>query len=122
MKRILRKAILTLVALTMLGSMALAKTKTKEITFERNVMVGSTLVKPGTYKAAFDEETGELTLSKNKKVVAKTTAKLEKSSERLTSAFATRKEGDDLLLTRITMDGGFYAIIGTKSEPVMANQ
>ena len=49
---------------------ALAETITKEVTFLRPVTVNGTLLKAGTYKAVFDDQTGELTISRGKKVVA----------------------------------------------------
>jgi len=56
------------------------KTKKKTVDFAQDVMVNGTLLKAGTYDVKFNEETGELTITKNGKVKATTTAHLEARS------------------------------------------
>ena len=68
---------LTLVVCALLTPAALAGVKTKQVTFDKDIKVGDTLVKKGSYKVTFDEESKELTILKGKKVVVKTTARLE---------------------------------------------
>lgn len=84
MKRIQTIA-LTLVVCALLTPAALAGVKTKHVTFDKDIRVGDTLVKKGTYKVTFDEESKELTILNGKKVVAKTTARLEEARDRTTS-------------------------------------
>lgn len=68
---------LALCALTV--GAASAKVTTKTITFGADFWVGDTLVKKGTYKIAFDEGAGEIRfLDKQKNVVAKSAARVEK--------------------------------------------
>jgi len=62
------------------GVNAKDKTKKKTVDFAQDVMVNGTLLKAGTYDVKFNEETGELTITKNGKVKATTTAHLEARS------------------------------------------
>jgi hypothetical protein len=114
MKRTFTHIVAALVIGALLGSAALAGTKTKNVRFDDNVTVNGTLLKKGTYKVAFNDETNELTISRGSKVLVKTTAKLE-DYKQTTAAYApdykTRKEGDTLTLTHINL-GGAYAVVG----------
>src|ERR1041384_8566024 len=60
-----------------LGVAAKDKTKRKTVEFTQDVMVNGTLLKAGTYDVKFNEQTGELSVIKNGKVKATTTAHLE---------------------------------------------
>lgn len=79
MKKFAVGMILALVVCALAGSTAQAKVKSKTVSVAVDFMVGETLVKKGTYKFSFDTESNELTvMSKDKAVVAKTAARLEK--------------------------------------------
>lgn len=83
MRKFLNRIVLALAACAMTGAMALAaEVKTREVTLPQDVMINGTLIKQGTYKMKFDEQTGELSFIKNKAVVAKTTARLEQRQRR----------------------------------------
>jgi hypothetical protein len=57
---------------------ASAKLKTRTLTFGTDFWVGETLVKHGTYKIAYDEKTGEVSISdKQKNTLARATVKVE---------------------------------------------
>jgi hypothetical protein len=89
--------------------------KTKTVTFKTNVKVGETLVKKGTYKAKFDDQTNELTILDGKKIIVKAAASLKdlQSSTSLEAMYTTDsdKEGN-LWLTGVNV-GGKLAIIGS---------
>ena len=115
MKRTFTHIVAALVIGALLGSAALAGTKTKNVRFDDNVTINGTQLKKDTpYKVSFNDETNELTISRNGKVLVKTTAKLE-DYKQTTAAYApdykTRKEGDTLTLTHINL-GGAYAVVG----------
>ena len=57
MKSIVNRILMLLVTVSLTGVLALAKTIEKEVTFIQSVSVNGTLVKKGTYKVAFNEET-----------------------------------------------------------------
>lgn len=73
---------LAIAVVASLGVAAKDKTKKKTVEFTQDVMVSGTLVKAGVYEVKFNEATGELSVIKNGKVKASTTAHLEaRSSE-----------------------------------------
>jgi len=114
MKRTFTRIAVALVLGALLGGAALAGTKSKNVRFDDNVTVNGTLLKKGTYKVAFNDETNELTISRGSKVLVKTTAKLE-DYKKTTAAYApeykTRTESGALLLTSVNL-GGAFAVIG----------
>lgn len=63
-----------------LGVAAKDKTKKKTVEFTQDVTVNGTVLKAGTYEVKFNEETGELSVLKDGKVKATTTAHLEARS------------------------------------------
>ena len=76
------KSIVTkMVAVIMVGALtsvaAFAKVHKEKVTFDNDIMVNGTVVKKGTYDVKFDDESGQISIAKNGKVVAEATAKLE---------------------------------------------
>jgi phage tail sheath gpL-like len=70
-------------AITVVASLGVAakdKTKRKTVEFTQDVTVNGTVLKAGVYDVKFNEETGELSVIKNGKVKATTTAHLEARS------------------------------------------
>jgi len=80
---------------------ALAKVQKHKVTFENDMKVNGTLVKKGTYDVKFNDETGQLSIEKNGKVVAQAMARVE-SREKKASDFQLRS----------TTDGGETQLIG----------
>jgi len=79
MKRFITGIVCTL-AIGLVASFGVAakdKTKKKTVEFTQDVMVNGTLLKAGTYDVKFNEETGALSVIKDGKVKATTTAHLE---------------------------------------------
>jgi len=71
---------LAIALIASLGVTAKDKTKKKTVEFTQDVTVNGTVLKAGTYDVKFNEETGELSIIKNGKVKATTTAHLEARS------------------------------------------
>jgi hypothetical protein len=94
MKRFVSRMLVVLMVGAVASVLAFGKTTKKDVTFDRAVMVNGTLVKPGTYSAAFDDETGELTINKGTKVVARTPARLEKLEGKSQVDYQTRVQPD----------------------------
>lgn len=70
---------LVICALAAVSAFAGSKEKVKKsVTFESNTTVNGTMVKAGTYELKFDEQTGEVSINDGGKVVATSTAHLEK--------------------------------------------
>ena len=73
---------LLIVALTGVAVFAKDKTKSATVTFSEDVTVGSTAVKASEYKIKFNEESGEVSIMKGSKVVAKTTGTLQARTDK----------------------------------------
>lgn len=119
MKSILNRIAVLLVIGTLTGVLALGKTTEKKVTFNESVSVNGTVVEKGTYKVAFNEETGELTISKGKKVVATAQAKLEKTTERY--SFYTHAPSSDAgqapsLVSVSLKDGNLATIVSSTAR------
>jgi hypothetical protein len=84
------------------------------VTFKQDVTVAGTVVKSGTYKAAFDDTTGELSIIKGTETVAKTQARIEKISKDARRVYSTRA-GSSLLMS-VTLKGGEMAVIENGGE------
>jgi hypothetical protein len=93
MKRFVNRMVIILMVGAIASVLAFGKTTKKEVTFIRAVMVNGTLIKSGTYSVSFDDETGELTINKGTKVIARTPARLEKLEGRAQVDYQTRAEG-----------------------------
>ena len=97
------------------GVMALAKSTEREVTFTKSLTVNGTLVKKGTYKVEFNEETNELTIKKGKKVVATAQARLEKITDRhafYTSSLESDPTNAPALVNVTLKDGNLATIVG----------
>ena len=93
MKGIVNRVVVLIVVGTLTSVLAFGKTTKREVTFVRDVSVNDTLVKKGTYKITFDDETGELTIKKGGKIVASAQARLEKTNNH--SGFYQESASDD---------------------------
>ncbi len=97
--------VVALCALTSLPVSA-AKVRKVTVTFPENITVNGTVVKAGTYRLQFDEESGELKIEKNGDVVATTKARLEKrESKAKQTAVTTHEQGDTTELVSIAVNG-----------------
>lgn len=82
MESILKRIVVAVVIGTLSSVLTLGKTTEKKVTFIESVSVNGTVIKKGTYKATFNDETGELTIKKGGKVLATAQARLEKTTDR----------------------------------------
>jgi hypothetical protein len=100
-----RITVLLLVAL-LSSSTLFAKSKKETVKFPTDLKVNGTLVSKGTYEVKFDEQSGELSIIKNNKVIAHATASVAKR-ENKARQFELRSfgSGDDMQLTGITFAG-----------------
>jgi hypothetical protein len=80
MNSIVNRMAILLVIGALTSVMAVGTTTEKKVTFLRSLTVNGTLVKKGTYKVIFNDETGELTIKKGGKVMASAQARLEKTN------------------------------------------
>ena len=101
MKSIVSKMMAVLMVSALTGVVALAKVHKEKVTFDSDIKVNGTVVKKGSYDVKFDDESGQLSIVKNGKVVAQATAKLEQRE----------KKANDFQL-RSTTDGGETNLVG----------
>jgi hypothetical protein len=88
------------------------KVEKKMITFPEDVMVNGTLVKAGDYEVKFDETAGELSIIKNGKVKAKTSAHVEARTDKAKStALRTREGGGNVELIGVTFGGSSQDVV-----------
>ena len=106
MKSIVTKVLAVLMVGALTGVVALAKVKREKVTFDNDIKVNGTLVKKGTYDVKFDEESGQLSIIKNGKVIAEAATRLEPRSKKA-SDFQLRSvvNGNELQLAGVTFGG-----------------
>ena len=106
MKSIVNRVIVAFLLVTLAGVAAFGKTKKATVPFSSDFKVNGTLIKKGTYDVVFNEQTGELSIVKNEKVIVKTAARVEKRDRKARGTeAATRMEGNETELVSITFSG-----------------
>lgn len=119
MKTILNRIALGLLITSLASLSVFAKGKKESVNFPTNVKVSGTLVSAGVYDLKFDEKTGELTIMKGSKVIARattSTAKRERKAQAL--EIRTSGSGDETQLTSVAFSGSAENLVinGTASR------
>lgn len=106
MKSIMNRMLVVVMVGALTSVVALAKVHKHSVTFDTDIKVNGTLVKKGTYDVKFDDQTGQLSIAKNGKVVAQAMAKLEPRDKKAND-FQLRSTGtgDDTQLIGVTFGG-----------------
>jgi hypothetical protein len=94
---------------------ALAKVQKQRVTFDEDIKVNGTVVKKGSYEVKFDDETNQLSIIKNGKVIAQAMARLE-SREKKANDFQLRSTNKDneQKLTGVTFGGSDKDVVITE--------
>jgi hypothetical protein len=111
MKHLFNRAVILLAVGAVTSITALAMTTNRQVTFSRDVTVNGAPVKAGTYKATFDDQTGEFRLLRGKKVVAKATARLEAITGPFRGAYSLTASGEGQALVSMNMNSTRQAVI-----------
>ena len=116
MKRFMKMSLVALAIAALASISAIAgdkgKVEKKMVTFTEDIMVNGTLVKEGEYEIKFDDSTGELSVIKNGKVKAKTTAHYQARTDKAKStALRTIEAGGNVELKGITFGGSDQDVI-----------
>ena len=124
MKKVAVRVVIALMVCALMSGVAFAdkgkvvlnkkgNVKSKTITIGVDFVVGDTLVKRGTYKFSFNDKTNELTvIAKDKTVVAKTVAHLEKRQEAASGAdIVLAQKGESQVLVSIAFQGDGQNIV-----------
>ena len=116
MKSMVNRMVAILMVSALMSVVAFAKVSKQRVTFENDVKVNGTVVKKGNYEVKFDDETGQLTISKNGKTVVQAMAKVQ-PREKKANDFQLRStvNGDETQLTGVTFGGSDKDIVITNS-------
>ena len=116
-------AALMICALASIAVVAKDKVKTESVTFAQDIMVNGTLVKAGDYQVKFNEQTGELSILKDGKVKAKTTAQIQSRSEKAkNTSVRTLEKGGTAELIGVTFGGSTRdLVVGGSNGAVTGN-
>lgn len=117
MKSIVNRIVVVVMIGALVSVAAFAKTHKHHVTFENDIKVNGTLVKKGTYEVKFDDATGQLSINKNGKTIAQTTAKLEARAKKA-NGFQLRSvgEGNETELTGVTFGGSDKDVVITNGS------
>ena len=121
MKSIVNKMLVVMMVGALTSVVALAKVHKQKVSFESDIKVNGTLVKKGTYEVKFDDETGQLSLSKQGKVVAEAMARTEQRSKKAVD-FQVRSatSGEETQLVSITFGGSDKDLVLTSGASTAA--
>jgi hypothetical protein len=111
MKSFVRRIGVALAVCAMTGVMAFAEVKSDKVTFSQDVTVNGTVVKKGTYKIMFDDQTSELTIAKDKNTVAKTKVHTEKRENKASRTEVNSSQKDNAQHLRSITFGGDNRLI-----------
>ena len=114
MKSIVKRMVVVMMVAALTSVVALAKVHKQKVTFESDIKVNGTLVKKGTYDLKFNDETGQVSISKNGKTVAEAMARVEPRSKKAND-FQLRStvNGDEQQLTGFTFGGSDKDVVIT---------
>jgi len=112
MKLLINALMLVCLLATLAGATAFGNTKKSDIAFSTDTKVNGTLVKKGNYQASFDDQSGELSIFKGAKLIAKTSARIEKRDQKARGAeVQTTLEGMDQKLVSVTFSGSLENLV-----------
>ncbi len=119
MKSIVNRIMVVVMVGALTSVAAFAKTHKHRVTFENDIKVNGTVVEKGSYDVKFDDETNQLSIIKDGKVVAQTMAKLEARVKKA-KGFQLRSvgTGDDTQLVGVTFGGSDKDVIITTGGAV----
>jgi hypothetical protein len=106
MKSVMSKALAVLMVGALTSVVALAKVQKARATFDNDIKVNGTLVKKGSYDVKYDDESGQLSIIKNGKVIAEAMTRVEARSKKA-SDFQIRSvtNGNEVQLAGVTFGG-----------------
>ena len=106
MKSIVNRMLVVLLVGALTSVVALAKVQKHKVTFDTDIKVNGTLVKKGTYDVKFDDQSGQLSISRHGKVVVeamtRTATRAKKANDFQLRSTGT---GDDTQLVGVTFGG-----------------
>ena len=114
MKSIVNRIVVVLAIAALTSVVATAKVHKHKVKFENDTKVNGTLLKKGSYDVKFDDETGQLSIVKNGKVVAQAMAKVEQRENKASDfQLRTGSTGDEVELVGVTFGGSDKDVVLT---------
>lgn len=111
MKFINRIAVVLLIA-SLASVAAFAKTHRQKVTFIDDIKVNGTLVRKGAYDLQFDDKTGEVTIVKNGKLIARANSTMEsRPSKARRFELRYSGEGSTAELTHVAFSGSAQNVV-----------
>lgn len=112
MKSLINGLMVACLLVTLACATAFGNTRKTDIAFSADTKVNGMIVKKGTYKAVFDDQSGELAILKGGKVIAKAMARIEKRDQKARGTeVQTILEGMDQKLVSITFSGSSENVV-----------
>jgi len=117
MKSFLNRIAIALLITSLAGVSVYAKSKKERVTFPTNIKVNGTMVKKGVYDLKFDDETGELAIMKDNKVIARaTTNSVKRERKAKTLEIRSTGSGDETSLLSVAFSGSGENLVITGSQ------
>ncbi|HET9710793.1 MAG TPA: hypothetical protein VFP64_02890 [Pyrinomonadaceae bacterium] len=112
MKSIVNRLLVVMLVGALTSVVALAKVHKEKVTFENDIKVNGTLVKKGTYDVKFDDATGQLSVTRQGKVIAEAMTRTEQRAKKAVD-FQVRSttSGNELQLLGVTFGGSDKDIV-----------
>lgn len=115
MKSIMSRMLVVLMVGALTSVAALAKVHKHKVTFEEDIKVNGTVVKRGSYDVKFDDETNQLSILKNGKVVAQAMARIESRAKKANDfQLRSTNKDNEQQLTGVTFGGSDKDIVITE--------
>jgi Na+-translocating ferredoxin:NAD+ oxidoreductase RnfE subunit len=117
MKPFLSRIAIALLVASIASVSAFAKTTKHSVKFPTNIKVNGTVVNKGVYDLKFDEETGELVIVKDDKVIARAAASSAKRDRKARNLeIKSTGTGDDVQLISIAFSGSDRDVVLNGSQ------
>ena len=112
MKSIVNSVLVIALLVTLPATVTFGKARKSNIALASDTKVNGTIVKKGNYEAVYDDQSGELSIFKGTKLIAKTAARLEKRDQKARGTqVQTVLEGMDQRLVGVTFSGSYENVI-----------
>lgn len=117
MKSIVNRIAIALLITSLASVSVFAKAKKETLKLLTDIKVNGTLVKKGVYDLKFDDQTGELSIMKGDKVIARaTTSSIKRDSKAKTLELRTTGNGDEMQLLSVAFTGAAENLVLNGSQ------
>ena len=117
MKTLLNRIALALLIAAVASVSVFPKSKTETVRFATNIKVNGTLVKAGEYDLKFDDKTGELSIMKGSKVIARaTTSPAKRDRKAQTLEIKAEGAGGEARLISVAFSGSDQDLVISGSQ------